>query len=56
MLGIEIPQEKVVKTRKKKAVAAPEEGTGKHDVTVETIELSEAPKLDSEDKETKTDA
>ncbi len=56
MLGIEIPQEKVVKTRKKKAVAAPEEGTGKHNVTVETIELSEAPKLDSEDKETKTDA
>ena len=56
MLGIEIPKEKVVKTRKKKAVAAPEEGTGKHDVTVETIELSEASKLDSEDKETKTDA
>jgi cell division protease FtsH len=56
MLGLEIPKEKVVKTRKKKAVAAPEEGIEKHDVTVETIELSEAPKLDSEDKETKTDA
>jgi cell division protease FtsH len=55
MLGLEIPKEKVVKTRKKKAVAAPEEKEN-NDVTVETIELSEAPKLDSEDKETKTDA
>jgi cell division protease FtsH len=55
MLGLEIPKEKVVKTRKKKAVAAPEEKEN-NDVTVETIEQSEAPTLNSEEKDTKTDA
>jgi len=55
MLGLEIPKEKVVKTRKKKAVAAPEEKEN-NDVAVETIELSEASTLNSEEKDTKTDA
>ena len=55
MLGIEIPKEKVVKPRKKKAVAAPK-GKENDEITVETIEQPEAPTLNSKDKETKTDA
>ncbi len=56
MLGIEIPKEKVVKTRKKKAVTTPVEGTENHDVTVEITELKETPSTDLEEKETKSDA
>ncbi len=56
MLGIEITKEKVVKTRKKKAVTTPVEGTENHDVTVEITELKETPSTDLEEKETKSDA
>ena len=56
ILGIEIPKEKVVKTRKKKAVTTPVEGTENHDVTVEITELKETPSTDLEEKETKSDA